>query len=219
MAATNQQLTQGSGRTAFFYGTLMAPEVLHRVCHGSSSPDNPIFQTHNLKSHPAILHSHRRHRVKGADYPAILPHSTSTVRGTYVSGLTDADIWRLDIFEGDEYERRKVKCRLLTTVGDSTGEGNVEGEIVEAETYIWIAGAEALEEREWDFEEFRKEKMRFWVGGSEEFDEVDDAVASAEYQKDGTGGRGANGHITTALQAEQAKDNAVRIAARAVPEI
>ncbi|KAK3679639.1 hypothetical protein LTR78_000014 [Recurvomyces mirabilis] len=210
MASTSRQSTQGSGRSAFFYGTLMAPEVLHRVCHGSSSPDNPIFQTHNLKSHPAILPVHRRHRVKGADYPAILPHSTSTVRGTYVTGLTDADIWRLDIFEGNEYERRKVKCRLLTTVGDSIGDGNVEGEIVEAETYIWIAGAKALEEREWDFEEFRKEKMRFWVGGSEEFDEVDDAVASAENRKDGTGGRGANGHITTALEAEQAKDDVVR---------
>ena len=68
------------GRTAFFYGTLMAPEVLHRVCHGSSSPDNPIFATHNLKTYAAILPSHQRHRVKGADYPAILPHPTSTVR-------------------------------------------------------------------------------------------------------------------------------------------
>ena len=37
-------------------------------------------------------------------------------------------------------------------------------EEVEAETYLWIGGEARLEEREWDFEEFQREKMRFWVG-------------------------------------------------------
>lgn len=175
------------GRTAFFYGTLMAPEVLHRVCHGSSSPDNPIFATHNLKTYPAILPNHQRHRVKGADYPAILPHPTSAVRGTYVTGLTDSDIWRLDIFEGSEYERVKVTCELLENQPPKTYSNvrvtgtdrvhlgatfNANGrEEVEAETYLWIGGEERLEEREWDFAEFQREKMRFWVGeeGKEEY--------------------------------------------------
>ena len=179
--------TYTEGRTAFFYGTLMAPEVLHRVCHGSSSPDNPIFATHNLKTCPAILPSHQRHRVKGADYPAILPHSTSSVRGTYVTGLTDSDIWRLDIFEGSEYERVKVTCALLEKQPEKVFSGvvtsgneivhlgsmfNEKGqEIVEAETYLWIGGESRLEEREWDFDEFQREKMRFWVGdaGEEEY--------------------------------------------------
>ena len=175
------------GRTAFFYGTLMAPEVLHRVCHGSSSPTNPIFATHNLKTYPAILPNHQRHRVKGADYPAILPHATSAVRGTYVTGLTDSDIWRLDIFEGSEYERVKVTCALLEdqppkhysnvhTSGDERvhlgAVYNAKGQQeVEAETYLWIGGESRLEEREWDFAEFQREKMRFWVGeaGEEEY--------------------------------------------------
>lgn len=168
------------GRTAFFYGTLMAPAVLHRVCHGSSSPTNPIFATHNLRTHAALLPNHQRRRVKSADYPAILPHPTSTVRGTYVTGLTDSDIWRLDIFEGSEYERVKVKCKLLepqppktfsgiVTSGEERVQlGSVFGadgrEEVEAETYLWIGGEARLEEREWDFEEFQREKMRFWVG-------------------------------------------------------
>lgn len=178
-----------SGRTAFFYGTLMAPEVLHRVCHGSSSPSNPIYATHNLKTYPAILSGHQRHRVKGADYPAILTHASSTVRGTYVTGLTDSDIWRLDIFEGSEYERANVKCKLLRRAGGGEEKakvfenvhvsgkekvhlGNVfDGEEVEAETYVWIGGEERLEAREWDFAEFQREKMRFWVGeeGNEEY--------------------------------------------------
>jgi hypothetical protein len=41
---------------------------------------------------------------------------------------------------------------------------NVEGEEVEAETYIWIAGAQRLEPEEWDFAEFVREKMKRWVG-------------------------------------------------------
>lgn len=66
-------------------------------------------------------------------------------------------MWRLDIFEGDEYERRKVRCRVLEADGQ-------EGEEVVAETYVWIAGEERLEDAEWDFEQFQREKMRFWVG-------------------------------------------------------
>lgn len=77
----------------------MAPQVLHRVCHNSMEPDNPIFATHQLKSYPAILHDFRRHRVQNADYPAILPCEGESVRGTYVSGLTENDIRRLDLFE------------------------------------------------------------------------------------------------------------------------
>ena len=155
-------------RSAFFYGTLMAPQVLHRVCHGGSQPDNPIYKAHKLKMYPAILDHHRRHRVRGADYPAIVPSEGATVRGTYVTGLTASDIWRLDIFEGSEYRRAKVKARILDHVGHKGGEGNVEGEEVEAETYIWCSDPRGLEDQEWDFAEFQREKMRFWVGAEGE---------------------------------------------------
>ncbi|KAI7184290.1 hypothetical protein KC343_g12451 [Hortaea werneckii] len=197
------------GRSAFFYGTLMAPQVLHRVCHGSSSPDNPIYAAHKLQTHPAILHDHRRHRVRSADYPAVLPVPGSTVRGTYVTGLTDGDIWRLDIFEGSEYRRDKVTVHLLKEVGDASGTGNVEGDAVEAETYIWISDPSDLEEGEWDFRQFQEQKMRFWVGaegageyaGRASIIEVDEAVQ--QQRQDGTGGRGFNGHITSALEEAQ----------------
>jgi hypothetical protein len=90
-----------------------------------------------------------------------------------VSGLTDGDIWRLDIFEGSDYTRKRVKVRVL-----KEGEGKAEdgykgqGEEVEAETYIWTASPDALEEEEWDFEEFVREKMSRWVGsGAAETDD------------------------------------------------
>jgi hypothetical protein len=162
--------------TAFFYGTLMAPPVLHRVIWGSQTPPTPAHAS-LLRIRPAILHAHQRHKVKHADYPAILPTkatSSSSVRGTLVEGLTDGDIWRLDIFEGSEYARRKVHVRVLEQkskkgddgLGDITQkeDENVESAEVEAETYIWVAGAKRLESEEWDFAEFVREKMKRWAG-------------------------------------------------------
>ncbi|KAL9119415.1 MAG: hypothetical protein Q9187_004032 [Circinaria calcarea] len=124
------------------------------------------------------------------------PSPTSSVRGTFVSGLTEGDLWRLDIFEGDEYERKKVMVRLL-----EEGEGKQEGEgrEMEADTYVWIAGEENLEDEEWDFEHFCQEKIGKWVGGSGNADvqDVDNAVRAQ--LEDPTGGRGEGGKITKKL--------------------
>lgn len=142
----------------------MSTQVLHRVIY--NMPVLSKYHTDNIKISPAILHDHRRHRVRYADYPGVIPAVGSSVRGTYVTGLTSANINKLDLFEGSQYERRFVKPRLLKTAGDSaTGEGNIEGEEVTAETYIWIAGTDELEDKEWDFAEFEREKMRYWTTG------------------------------------------------------
>jgi hypothetical protein len=69
-------------------------------------------------------------------------------------------MWRLDIFEGDEYARKKVKVRLLDVKHGDEGE---EEDEIETETYLWIAGDHLLEEGEWDFAHFQKEKMHRWV--------------------------------------------------------
>lgn len=155
--------------TAFFYGTLMAPKVLSRVCYGPNVPLNTTKHG-TLNIRPALLQDYRRHRVLHADYPAIVPRDGSTVRGTLVSGLTDGDLWRLDIFEGDEYKREKVKVRELTYEGDITVEPTKDqlGKTVDAETYVWINPHTDLEDTEWDFEEFVREKMWAWVGTSGE---------------------------------------------------
>ncbi|KZF20325.1 hypothetical protein L228DRAFT_250000 [Xylona heveae TC161] len=187
---------------AFFYGTLMAPEVLYRVCFGTATP--PESKTQQLMIQPAILHDFCRHRVRNCDYPAILPDAGHTVRGTFVSGLSQSDVWRLDVFEGDEYARKPVTVKALSKIGDESGEGNIEGEALEAETYIWIAGEDKLEKREWDFGEFRKEKLSRWAGSSKEYQDVDEAVRAQG--TDPTGGRGLDGHITQQLNEEAAKD-------------
>jgi hypothetical protein len=122
------------------------------------------------------------------------PTSTqNTVLGILVTGLTEGDIHRLDKFEGPEYMHRKVTVRTLRTVKDAeAGEARdtpndgdedhlkdvldvasaenmstSEGEEVDAMTYEWIGGTSRLEEAEWDFETFKKERMAWWVGADE----------------------------------------------------
>ena len=146
----------------------MAPQVLYRVCYGFSEPTT--LQKSLLRIQPAVLHEYCRHKVIDCDYPAIIPSANDSVRGAYVHGLTDADIRRLDIFEGSEYARRKVEVQLLDAVGYDDGRGNEEGQTKVAETYIWTADEEYLEEGEWDFAEFKRDKLRDWVGRRDEFD-------------------------------------------------
>lgn len=85
------------------------------------------------------------------------------MRGTYVRGLASDDQWRLDLFEGSQYERIRLRLNLLDEKGD-------EGEEMEAETYVWAEDIRSLDDGEWDFEEFRREKMGRWVGNDEEYE-------------------------------------------------
>ncbi|PYH78493.1 putative disease resistance protein Aig2 [Aspergillus uvarum CBS 121591] len=206
--------------TLFFYGTLMAPQILHRVIHGRPDPDP--WQKAYLTIQPAILHHYRRHRVRHADYPGIvavptpvpgsspgeasgedavskedlaadsLPRhavqaeaaeaSSASVLGTLVTGLTEGDVYRLDLFEGDEYTKVKVRVQVmregeggdeegvrvgLETAAASAPDGTETEEEVEALTYVWTAGRERLEEAEWDFEAFKRDKMAWWVEADE----------------------------------------------------
>ncbi|CAG7964096.1 unnamed protein product [Penicillium nalgiovense] len=184
----------------FFYGTLMVPQILHRVIHGQADPEP--WQKAMLRFQPAILHGYRQHRVENADYPGIVavpetqPETESpapktsagtSVIGTLVSGLTDGDVYRLDRFEGSEYEKRRVTVRvlrekqggehshagegvtaesqlreMLNAGAESAGEGEVS-----AVTYVYTAGRDMLEDAEWDFGSFKRDKLAWWVGADE----------------------------------------------------
>lgn len=158
----------------------MVPQVLYRVCYGTPSPDSS--QTSHLIFQPAVLPGYVRRKVRDCDYPGITPApAPAFVRGTYVRGLTDGDMWRLGIFEGAEYVRNKVKVRLLAQDGadhettpvkedildslDKCVEGEQE---VETDTYVFVAGDARLEEGEWNFAEFKRDKMKRWAGVDEQ---------------------------------------------------
>lgn len=111
---------------------------------------------------------------------------------------------------------------LTSPVDESKLDEYVVGERL-AETYVWVAPKEELEREEWDFEEFRREKMWAWVGetangngdgdGGQKviiekdagFGDVDRAVEEEKKsgKRDGTGGRGVNGGITRELEKVQ----------------
>ncbi|APA05661.1 hypothetical protein SS1G_02011 [Sclerotinia sclerotiorum 1980 UF-70] len=184
---------------AFFYGTLMAPEVLYRVIYGSSK-----HSSISLTITPALLPDYCRHRVRFADYPAIIHEPGHTVRGTYVTGLTPSNMRNLDHFEGSQYERKVVTVKVLTpkdkehVQGPSAilGEAVETGEEKEAQTYVFT-DLDELEKGEWDFAFFRQEKLKNWADESEEYAEVDANTAKSDIsivefidQGDTTGGRG-----------------------------
>lgn len=191
--------------TTFFYGTLMVPSILHRVIQ---NPAIALPSSH-ITTSPALLPTFRRYRVRHADYPAILPSNDdgACVKGTLVRGLSDGDMARLDRFEGGEYARRGVEVDVLSESGTDVGKKERRA-TVEAETYVWIAGEEQLEAGEWDFDEFRKEKLWRWVGsGSTEYQDVEDGEGKGggSDEADPTRGRGPDGSIGKALEEDRGK--------------
>ena len=165
----------------------MAPEILHRVIHGRADPEP--WQKATLRFQPAELQGYRRHRVHGADYPGIVASPDSTVLGILVSGLTDGDVHRLDQYEGIEYAQECVKVRTLNeeaassnqdtskergelrnaleASGVNISEDGSNGNMTEAVVYVWIGGLEHLEQTEWDFETFKRDKLAWWVNADE----------------------------------------------------
>ncbi|AEO62748.1 7fdbac82-0bd9-4da0-a25d-b28e5aee0a1f [Thermothielavioides terrestris] len=170
MAAQASESSDDGTHCAFFYGTLMVPEVFYSVCYGSKDVPEAIAKLHTFQ--PAILHGYCRRRVQFADYPGITKDEAHQVFGTYVTGLTRANMAKLDYFEGGQYERRTVTVKLLDKVGNLQGEGNVEGEERTAEVYVFRDESD-LEDREWDLEEFRREKLKFWTRAGYVFEDCD----------------------------------------------
>lgn len=133
----------------------MAKEVFYSVCYNDARPGEAIRSLHTFT--PAILHGYCRHKVQFADYPAIIPEDGKSVRGVYVTGLTSGNMYHLDIFEGNEYEKKQVKVKLLKQEGDK----EVEGEEREVTAYVF-KHENHLEKGEWDFEHFKNERMKLW---------------------------------------------------------
>ncbi|KAK4110641.1 hypothetical protein N656DRAFT_799775 [Canariomyces notabilis] len=159
---------------AFFYGTLMVPQVFYSVCYGSQEVPKEIAALHTFNA--AILPGYRRHRVKYADYPGITEEEGGEVFGSFVTGLTKANMEKLDYFEGGQYERRKVTVKVLKDVGIAEGASGSQGyhEEKTAEVYVFLH-KDDLEPVEWDLEEFRREKLRYWTRAGHDWGDYDPA--------------------------------------------
>lgn len=126
---------------------------------------------------PAVLYDHVRLRVKGLDYPGMIPRPGAEVAGMLVKQLTPDELGRLDQFEGEEYVRTDVIVHDIHS-----------GEVHSCQTYVWKSDlVDALDTQEWDFDTFEREKLHHWTGesGEKEYSMLSDAVK----ENDGTGGR------------------------------
>lgn len=77
----------------FTYGSLMFAPVWSKVVSG------------HYASQAATLHGYRRLALHGEDYPAALPAAQHSIQGLLYLAVTDADLMRLDAFEGEYYQR------------------------------------------------------------------------------------------------------------------
>jgi gamma-glutamylcyclotransferase (GGCT)/AIG2-like uncharacterized protein YtfP len=85
-----------SRNALFVYGTLLFPEIMRRV----------IGRV--LPSEPATLRGYARRGLRGYLYPGVLPALGEEVVGKLCLGIDGATLKRLDVYEGEQFERRRV---------------------------------------------------------------------------------------------------------------
>lgn len=134
----------------------MAPEVFYTVCYGVTNPPQAIKDLHTFT--PATLYEHCRHRVKYADYPAVVAEAGKSVLGIYATGLTDANMQKLDEFEGSEYDRLPAQVTLASEDNSTSA----TAEVRDTSVYIFLNHKD-LEKREWDYQEFREQRLKLWT--------------------------------------------------------
>ena len=111
-------------RHVFTYGSLMFPPVWSLVVAG------------RYRSLAGTLAGHARFAVDAQDYPGMVVRSGASVDGVLYLDVDEADLARLDRFEGDDYRRAMVDV--------ATAEGTLP-----AETYVYLQ-AERLLASPWD---------------------------------------------------------------------
>ncbi|GAA5902107.1 uncharacterized protein JCM6883_001300 [Sporobolomyces salmoneus] len=166
----------------FFYGTLQVPEILSRVL--GRNVDGFSFER-------ALLRDHALFRVKGQDYPAVvhvreagkvdgfnLKSQNSDVDqgvpGVVVTGdFTDADLYILDEFEGDEYKVSHSSISYLENPSKNDSQ---------ARFYEYIGPLENLVTEAWTLSDFMQTASHRWIGVDTEYIDTDQKRKALEYR-------------------------------------
>ncbi len=122
----------------FVYGTLQFPEILKRLTGKTFS------------SKPAILSDYQRCSVTDCDYPALIPKKGAKTEGFILEDMDDVCFKAIDLFEGDEYEKKDV-----TVI--------VDDDKVEATVYVWNAEKDKLLDLDWDATLFEKKFLNKYL--------------------------------------------------------
>ena len=120
--------------TLFVYGTLQLDAVMEAVTG------------RRFERTAAVLEGYRRRRVRSRAYPAITPSDHEGTEGVVFRGLDDETLRRLDVFEGDLYERRQLPVQV-------EGEGSIDA-------WVYVLAPEhagRLSDQPWDLEDFAVE--------------------------------------------------------------
>jgi hypothetical protein len=93
----------------------MFQEVFFKVCYGNKNPGPraSVFYIRKM----AKLHNYFCVCVKDDDRPGLTPMTGADVTGMLVTGLTAADMKKLDDFAGDRYKRQSVTVTLRKRLG------------------------------------------------------------------------------------------------------
>lgn len=118
----------------FTYGSLMFAPVWQQVVCGSYC------------SQAASLSSHRRYALADDTYPGMVEETTASVDGLVYFDVSDADVVRLDDFEGAEYRRLAVTLTLD------------DGQALQAQTYLFMA-VHRLSAAPWNPDAFALERF------------------------------------------------------------
>ena len=122
----------------YVYGTLLSSEIIEKLT-------GKTFQTTH-----AVLEGYKMYCVKNCDYPAIISELCAETKGKILFNVDDSALKILSDYEGDEYEKRFVKAFC---------NGNFEDAI----TFVWAQELHLLENRDWDFEDFQKNRLQFYL--------------------------------------------------------
>lgn len=135
----------------FTYGSLMCSDIMAKV----AGCQNDCTQ--------ASLHNFFRAKMRNEEYPGIMPQPDTKVLGVLYVNLTAVALHRLDLFEGEMYQRQEVEVVTETN------------RLTPAMTYVIKPQyRHLLSDKEWDFseflsagkEKFEKSYIGFWQFGA-----------------------------------------------------
>ena len=141
-------------RPLFIYGTLCATKLLAWALTGDASNTGRVATL----AHPARVSNYKRFAVKHCDYPAVVKCAgDSTVYGYLIQLETQSQRTKLDNFEGETYIPVSVSASLLNA------DGEPNGQIVDADMYVWDGEDSALSYEPWSLDYFVEERLDDWL--------------------------------------------------------
>jgi len=126
----------------FTYGTLMVREIWCRVVKDG------------YRSASGIISGYARFTVAGERYPGLVESPSGSLAGVVYFDVNDADVARLDHFEGEEYERTEVFVELA------------EGQKIACQTYLFKHEfRHRLTDNVWSLDEFLHTGIKEFLSG------------------------------------------------------